>query len=266
MSASNTDAGTGKPITASQAENAAGTAPAKTGDWMENLAEKRQGAAKDEAQTAEPAAKQTAEPEASKDDDSLDGVLPEKQEQAAEQKDAADGDESKDGEQENGDKPLELAFPDGFVRDEEMLGQFQAIAKEAGIKGEAAQKIADLYIAGQKRMADAFARESKSVIDRINKQWITENHADPEFGGENFEAANNYLTKAIRHFVPADELHTKDGRLGFLELIEQANMRNCPQLRRFFVRVGQYLSESGPMASDASEASKPKRDADVIFG
>ena len=259
------NAGTGQQ-TASQAGKTVSAAPEKSGDWVESLAQRQEPAAS-KADAAEPspdAAKPAAGGEAGEREagDPLDAILPEKQGEATDAED--DGEAEKDKAEE--DKPLELAFPEGFVKDDAMLDEFQAIAKEAGMKKEAAQKIADLYVAGQKKMADAFANEHKRIIDRINKDWIAENHADPDFGGDKFEESNNYLTKAIRHFVPADELHTKDGRLGFLELIEQANMRNCPQLRRFFVRVGQYLSESGPMASDASEASKPKRDADVIFG
>ena len=259
------DAGTGNQVTASQAEHtASAAAPDKIGDWVEALEAQNQ-ARPPEATAA--TQQDTQQPDSSAEgaqdagNDQLAKLLPQKPDDAANADVATEG----EGQSEGDHKPLELAFPEGFVRDEEMLGEFQAVAKEAGIKQEVAQKIADIYVAGQKKITDAFMTEHQKVRERIDKQWIAENHADPEFGGDNFEASNNELIKAIRHFVPPEEMHTRDGKLGFLDFFAQANLRNCPQLRRFFIRVGKYISEAGPVTSDASNASKDRSGADRMF-
>lgn len=80
-----------------------------------------------------------------------------------------------------------MKFPEGFNIEKPHLDKFVGIAKEIGLKGEGAQKVADFYVEMQRQA-------NEQHISMITK-WGEEAKADPEIGGANFDKT---LTDARR--------------------------------------------------------------------
>ena len=186
--------------------------------------------------------------------DPLADALPEAPEKTGEQKDAA-----QDGGAETGTEvPLEVAFPDGFQVDEAKMNEFLAIAKERKIPQEQAQKLADIYVAGQKEQMDLFRSEHAKQLQRIDQKWREEIAADPDVGGGNYETSKTYVISAIRRFVPEKE------QGAFLEFYRAANLHNNPHMFRLLARVGKGTGEAAPIPGDKGGVAAEKSRADVL--
>ena len=187
--------------------------------------------------------------------DPLDGIFTEDK-KASEA--AAESNEKPKQEGETGDA-IDIKFPEGFQADPNLMEGFLSVIKDGGSKQEQAQKLIDMYAAEQKKTFDVFSTEHAKTTERINNEWLGEIKNDPEFGGEKYEESCNHVIAAIRRFVPATEM---DSFLGFFK---QANLKNNPQLFRFFARVSQYSAEAGAVASDASNPERELSRADRMF-
>lgn len=181
-------------------------------------------------------------------------ALPEAPEKAGEQTDAA----QEGGEEAEAEVPLEVAFPDGFQVDEAEMNEFQAIAKEFKVPQEQAQKLADIYVAGQKKQMDLFRSEHANQLRRIDQKWREEIAADPDVGGENYETSKTYAIAAIRRFVPQEE------QAAFLEFYRAANLHNNPHMFRLLARVGKGTGEAAPAIGDKGGDAAEKSRADVM--
>lgn len=110
----------------------------------------------------------------------------------------ATGEQTQQGQQTSQTAPAEidLKLPDGFAKDDPLIGDFTKTAKDLGLKSESAQKLFDLY-------AGAKAAEAKALNESLSaqtKQWVDSIKADKEFGGENFKASLVFANKAIDRF------------------------------------------------------------------
>lgn len=180
--------------------------------------------------------------------DPLADALPEAPEKTGEQQNAGqDG-----GAETETEVPLEVAFPDGFQVDEAEMKEFQAIAKEFKVPQEQAQKLADIYVAGQKKQMDLFRSEHAKQLQRIDQKWREEIAADPDVGGGNYETSKTYVISAIRRFVPEKE------QGAFLEFYRAANLHNNPHMFRLLARVGKGTGEAAPIPGDKGGA--PEKD------
>ena len=163
---------------------------------------------------------------------------------------------------------IKLTLPAGLDKDNPEIKDFVKLAKDGGTKPETIQKFIDLYLDKQKKVVWQVAEADKKFRANLDARWIRENHNDPEFGGDNYEKSCNYVTAALRKFVPADELTAtlaKDGRMGFLQFVKEANIKNHPILFKLLARVGKYASEASAATSDATAPPDDKSDAEVLF-
>ncbi len=163
---------------------------------------------------------------------------------------------------------VKLVLPKGISPDNPELKSFVAMAKEMKVEPEAAQKLVDLYVDKHRKMVGDLTEANQRFRENLNKRWIRENHADPEFGGENYDRSCNHVQAALRKFIPKDELlatEAKDGRMGFLEFFDQANIRNNPHMFRLLARIGKHFAEAAPMTSEAAAAPGDKSTAEVLF-
>lgn len=144
-----------------------------------------------------------------------------------------DGDgkvESKEGE--GADAPVAYEpfdLPKGMEVDAAALGEAQALFAEARLSQPQAQKLVDLY-AG--KMNELIQRQVE-VAERRQMAWVAEVKADPELGGARFEAARVSARKALTRF----------GTPELRRSLDELWVGNNPHLFRFFVRVGQSISE-----------------------
>lgn len=136
-----------------------------------------------------------------------------------------------------------FALPPGVEVDTAALEEAQSLFAEARLSQPQAQKLVDLY-AG--KMSELVQRQRVAAESR-QKAWIAEVKNDPDLGGRRFEAARAAAQRAL-------------GRFGTPQLrrsLDELGVSNSPQLFRFFVRVGQAVSEDryAGRGLDASERS-----------
>lgn len=156
---------------------------------------------------------------------------------------------------------INLKLPPGLKPDNPELVDFVKMIKDSGTKPEHAQKFLDMYLGKQRQIMDTYIKADVKFREQQNKKWIDENLKDSEFGGKNYASSSNYVTAALRKFIPKNELMStmdKDGKMGFLEMMQMGNLKNCPPLFRFIARVGKYVAEAQPVTTDASSDKKEK--------
>lgn len=190
----------------------------------------------------------------------LDSILPQGGEAAPDTLAGITPQTPEDAAPEAAETPLEIAVPEGIDRDEETISSFLGIAKEAGIKQEAAQKLFDLHVAQQQKNAAAAEKAFAEHRARVNSDWARQCRADGEFGGENYQASCNYVTAAIRRFIPDSREQAQ-----FVDFYQKANLQNAPFMFRFLARVGRDTAEAGAAASDASSDKRDLTTADKLF-
>jgi hypothetical protein len=163
-------------------------------------------------------------------------------------KDGSKGGETPKGEpaKANEAAPAEIAIklPDGVVADKPLMDGFIALAKESGLKGESAQKIADLYVQAQ-------ASQAKAAEEAHAKQvaaWAEEVKADKQIGGASLDASMAVASRAVAQF----------GSPELKELLNSSGLGNHPALVRAFVKIGRAISEdsiAGAVGGGKAESS-----------
>jgi hypothetical protein len=137
-------------------------------------------------------------------------------------------------------EPFEL--PQGVEVDTVALEEAQSLFAEARLSQPQAQKLVDLY-AG--KMNELVQRQISAAEGR-QKAWVAEVKGDPELGGRRFEQARAAAQKALNRFGTPELRRTLD----------ELWVGNNPQLFRFFVRVGQAVSEDSWVGARSS-AGRP---------
>lgn len=140
---------------------------------------------------------------------------------------------------------IELKLPDA-IKDEPVFAKFKEVAKELGLKSEAAQKVVDFYLEQQK------AGEANQVaqLETMQKGWEAELKADKELGGANFKQAAETAYRAIKKFGDAETE----------AWLEETKLGNNPKLVRMFHRIGKAMAEDsiGGAGSGAPNANDPQ--------
>ncbi len=144
---------------------------------------------------------------------------------------------------------LELKFPEGMQVDAKMLDGFKAIAKEAGLKPEAAQKIADLYAQQQ----SAQTKAAEEAMAATQQQWAEALQSDPEIGGAQFETTKALAQKVIRQF----------GTPELRSFLERTGLGNEPSLVKFVTKVGRAMSED-QIGGTTKEADGPPSEQEFL--
>ena len=146
--------------------------------------------------------------------------------------------------------PAEIAvkIPDGVQVDAELLKGFQPIARELGLKSEQAQKLVDLVVARQQ----ANVQEARSAwVKRVNEEWEGQIKADPDIGGQAFQASTVAADKAFRQFF--DE--------GTRKFLVESGYANHPGLFKALVRIGKAIGEDSRAGASNSVPAKSGMDA-----
>ncbi len=133
-------------------------------------------------------------------------------------------------------EPFEL--PQGVEVDTAALEEAHQLFAEARLSQPQAQKLVDLY-AG--KMNELVQRQISAAESR-QKAWVAEVKSDPELGGRRFESARAAAQKALNRFGTPELRRTLD----------ELGVSNSPQLFRFFVRVGQAVSEDSWVGARSS--------------
>lgn len=184
-----------------------------------------------------------------------DGILPDKKTDETTKSDELGKKDVIEGE----DKPLDITLPEGFQRDEAKMKWLNDFAKEAKLGKESAQKAMDFYCQAMQEQHKGFQEHIHELRAKIDREGNEAIHADPEIGGENFDASATYAEKAIRRFMG------QKGEYGAIkQLYHDANLRNNPLIFKMLARVGKYISEADPLSGDAGSKERQST-ADMFF-
>jgi hypothetical protein len=159
---------------------------------------------------------------------------------APEKSDAQKGEADKAAEEKSVKADVEIAIPEGLKVNDEVLSEFKAIAKEAGLDSKNAQKFFDLEMkAAQAREAEqarAFSQWKQDSIASLKKEWAGA-----------FEQNVAHAQRAIDRFAPP----------GLLEAL--GGLENHPAAMQFFAAIGKAFGEDS-LASVANAKSAPAVD------
>lgn len=142
------------------------------------------------------------------------------------------------------DKPAEVpadyqpfTLPEGVQVDEEMLGEFKAVAKDLKLSQEQAQRLADLQ-------AKSVAKQQESLRS-VQAQWAEQSKSDKEFGGDNLKENLGVAEQALNKFAPPE----------LRQLLKDTGLANHPDMIRTFVRVGKAISEDSKVVAGTRAAA-----------
>lgn len=171
-------------------------------------------------------------------------------------KDAKDGDKSKDGDKAKGvPEKYELKMPEGMTLDQAALDAATPVFKELGLSSEQAQKLADVYAS---RMS-GIMQQQREAWQKQHEGWVSTMKADPEFGGDKFDAnLNGPIVKAI------DTVMGKDAK-AFREALSVTGMGNHPEMARFLYRVGKMAGEGSMIRGDAAAPGQNLPPEQVLY-
>lgn len=163
---------------------------------------------------------------------------------------------------ENADKTApetyaDYKLPEGVEIGTEDLAKVNATFKELGLTQVQAQKLIDLQSSLQVAQTSAQAESLKQAFDKQASDWAAEAKADPEIGGDKFDATVTTAQKAMQQF----------GTPELREFLNKSGIGNHPQLIKLFNKIGNAISEDKVVisGSDATE-SAPKTAAQAMFG
>lgn len=154
--------------------------------------------------------------------------------------DAADA-EGADAKKKDDASDFELKTPEGVEVDAELLGSLKSVAKEHGIKPEAAQKLVDAYAA----RVQALGQQHEAALQKQREDWLSAVKSDKDIGGAKFEQSKTFAQKALKEFAGEE----------FLDFANRTGIGNHPALFKAFVRIGKALSED--TVSIEARANRP---------
>ena len=135
-------------------------------------------------------------------------------------------------------------------------------AKELGLEGERAQKfldsLASIDAARAKQLDEAFVAQ--------DAKWAAELKADPEIGGEKFDAAMKDVRRALTRFGGTPEQGQTVSPLA--ALLHQAGLGNNRVVLKAFAAIGRALADDSinGTAKPAPAAGERKSDAELFYG
>lgn len=126
----------------------------------------------------------------------------------------------------------EFNAPEGINLDSELLGEFEAFAKEKGYTNEDANRLLEFGIKmRQKDLAQFQAQQAA---------WVGEIKGDKEFGGDALEENLGVGKKALDAF----------GSPELKNLLKTTGYGNNPEIIRMMIRVGKAISEDKLVVGD----------------
>jgi hypothetical protein len=202
------------------------------------------GAKSDAVPVPAPAVAKDAKPSAS----ILGDLSESKPEEKKTSEQGAQGSESKDGKPADAGE-LDIKLPEGTQVDAAVLAEFKAAAKEAGLTGESASKLAAWDI--QRR-----AKEASATIQAWDKQgevWADELKKDPDFGGE----------KLAETVLAAKSVLRKFGGEALAADLAKMGLGNMPSLVRMLARIGKANKEDSSSGGAGEAPAVPDHESQL---
>jgi len=133
----------------------------------------------------------------------------------------------------------EFATPEGVEILEGAKEAYAEVAKELGLTQEQAQ-------AAFSKLAAKGVENQRAQLETVNRTWVAQSTADPEFGGEKLQENLAVSKKAL------DTFGTKELR----DLLNESGLGNHPEVIRFMYRAGKAISEDTVIVGKAPKGTK----------
>lgn len=138
---------------------------------------------------------------------------------------------------------LTLTLPEGIQADSPVLKAFMPTFQEVGLSSEQASKMVEAYAQWE---GEQVVAQAKRLDDQAGA-WADELKADPDFGGEKFDASVDYAKRAYAQMAP-----------GLAEELIRMGLDHWPPLFKFAARVGAGLREDNGRGSGGASPNDPK--------
>jgi len=144
-----------------------------------------------------------------------------------------------------------FTVPEGASLDPESLASATELFRASSLNQEQAQKFIDLAVSREQ----ASVRKGQQAYADLQNQWRSQAQADPEIGGDRFQASLASASRAI------DRL----GVPGLKEALNLTGAGNHPAVVKAFVRLGQMVSEDRFLPGKDAAPAAPRSPAEVIY-
>lgn len=147
------------------------------------------------------------------------------------------------------DFKLEISKESGLTENDAL--EVTALAKEAGLSKEVAQKLLDNRASQLKNVYEAQKTEYATKIS----EWKKELENDPEIGGVNFK------TSILQANIILDKFASPKLRKD----LDSTGLGNHPELVRFIARLGKEFSTNDTMVKGGNSYAAPARSIEDIM-
>ena len=135
----------------------------------------------------------------------------------------------------------ELEIKDGYKVSETDIAEVKALAVEAKLTKDQAQKFLD----SKSQAIDKYMEKQQSDYVELTKQWITDIRSDKELGGANLKNTELYAKRAM------DEIASP----ALKQILDDTGYGNHPELVRAFARLGKRISPDVMVQAPKSPAA-----------
>jgi hypothetical protein len=164
--------------------------------------------------------------------------------------------EKADGEKDKGpDLPekYELAAPEGFTIDEDLLAAADPVFRELGLGNDQANKLMPLIPA----FAEKLVAAQNDAHQAMAAGWAKEAKADKELGGANWAETETLVARALDTFGAPEGSE-------FRNLLNETKLGNHPEMIRMFRSIGEKIGEGGDFVR-ADGGAPVKQDRTAIL-
>jgi chemotaxis protein histidine kinase CheA len=164
------------------------------------------------------------------------------------------------GETKPGEKPEAAKAPESYdlkLADDSPLDQadVDAVAETAKQLG-LTQKQAETLLERQAEAVSAYQQRQVAAHQEQTVKWVDDVRADPEIGGDKFDASVNHARAALDAF----------GTPEFKQALNDSGFGNHPMLVKFCARVGAAIGEDKIVNPNRAGGGPPKSRAEILYG
>lgn len=135
----------------------------------------------------------------------------------------------------------ELEIKDGYKVSEADIAEVKALAVEAKLTKDQAQKFLD----SKSQAIDKYMEKQQSDYVELTKKWISDIRSDKEMGGANLKNTELYAKRAM------DEIASP----ALKKILDDTGYGNHPELVRAFARLGKRISPDVMVQAPKSPAA-----------
>lgn len=152
----------------------------------------------------------------------------------------------------------EIKLPDGMELDKDMLGEFNAVAKEEGLSQEQANKYINLAVKLVEKQSKGLATQYQQAQQAKIASYQQALNTDEEIGGGDKSKMDAYLNVADFGYskFASDELK---------QVLANDGLNYHPEVIKLFHKLGE-LCQQDDLPNVSTPAGKEKTAAEILYG